>query len=149
MGQDEVEIVKMNIAAHVSVADTLIKNVQQSIFLLNVLRQCQVCGLGAVRDVGILLVGTCNKLIDIVQRHAKARMHAPLAFQPSFQKLCVDHLPDERGCDHLDTASLYVIFDLEADIYGSTFINKSLPEKRVYDPAAVPPVHGFTGSPDK
>jgi len=60
------EIVKVNIAAHVSVRHLLREHGEQSILLLDSFRQREVRGLGTVGHIGILFIGMKDELIHIV-----------------------------------------------------------------------------------
>ena len=99
---DEPEIVKVQVPAHVGVADLLGKDVEQGVLLLDALRQGQVGGLGAVRDVGVFPVGMEDELVHVVEGNPQAGVHLAGFFQAVLDELRIHQLPDQGSRDQGD-----------------------------------------------
>ncbi len=143
------QVMEMNIAAHVGIAHLRRKHREQSVFLLDPLRQGQVGGLGTVGDIGVFLVGVNDQLVHVVPGHAQAGMAAPRFFQPPLDQLGVDQFPDQRGRDHLDPGGADHLLHLAADGLRRAFVHQRLPHQGLHDAPAVPGNQVFIGGADK
>ena len=99
---DVAQAVEVQIAIDMGVADIPGEDVVESVFPLDPLDKGQTRPFGGVRNVGILLVPVENKLTDIIERKAEARMKPAGLFQPPLDQLGVHELADQRRRQQAD-----------------------------------------------
>ncbi len=135
---DEAEVVQVNVAAHVRIAHIGGKHLQQGIFLFNAFGKGQIGGLGAVRNIGVFLIGMQDHLIHIIERHAQAGMFFAGVFKSAFDKLGINQLADKWRGDEFDAGLEDNLLNFKADPLGDISGHISLANHGINDFLPVP-----------
>ena len=121
------------------------EDAQEGVLLLDALGEGQVRGLRAVGDVGVLLVLGEEELLDVVERHPEAGVHAARPLEAVLEELGVHQFADQRGGEHPDLEGADLLLHLAGDEFGRLALEEGLAHEGVDDALAAPLHHPLGG----
>lgn len=135
---DVSQVVQVDVPPHMGVPHLGGEDAVQGVLLLDALGEDEVGRLGAVGQVGVLLVLVEDELADVVQREAEAGVHAPGLLEAALHELCVDELADQRGREVREARGHDLPLHVEADRLGRVGVDVGLQHEGIDDALAVP-----------